>query len=171
MACSFSRCSGSPCGKHPRPGAEIDIVSLVSCHKDISFHLSYYKFGGIQTEVDLILARTGTFSNVDNLSKFTICSFHRDIFRIGWKRPISQFADSIAAHKTRRTKPERDFGKALSQEIFTTTKCLIPVGSGKLPSQISSLKNLNQYTKLLIILTIFFHAKLSVYFFLLASGY
>ena len=103
MACSFARYSGVPCGKSQRYSGDSDIVSLASCQKDITSHLTYYKFGGIENELDLILARVGTFSkpSEDEFVKLTICPFHRDIFGIGWKRPTRQCAvpDSMAAHK------------------------------------------------------------------------
>ena len=134
MACSFARYSGSPCGKNPRYSGDSDIVSLASCQKDITSHLSYYKFGGIENEHELILARTGTFSKPSNdkYIQLTICPFHRDIFGIGWKRPTRHCAvpDSIAAHKASKSKPGRGIGKILSQRILATTNCLIPVGSG-----------------------------------------
>ena len=87
------------------------------------------------------LACTETFSKVQNLSNFTIFPFW-----ICWKRPNLQciVPHSIAAHRTRRTKPkrerERGIGKVISWEILKITKCLIPVGSHKLPTLPSSLK-------------------------------
>ncbi len=133
MACSFARYSGSPCGINPRYSADVDVVSLAQCQKDIKAHLSYYKFSGIEDEAGLILARTGTFNRPRNedLMKLTICPFHRDVFGVGWKRPSRMCAvrDSIAAHKG-RNKPVRGIGKALSQHILANTNCLIPVGSG-----------------------------------------
>ena len=44
------------------------------------------KFSGIETEVELILARCGCFQKPANLSDMAICPVHRAKLGIGWRR-------------------------------------------------------------------------------------
>ena len=132
MTCSFAKYSGVQCGKNPGIKGEDSVVSLISCQKDIGAHVRYNKFQGVESEVELILARTETFAEPDNLSRLTICPQHRYVLGTGWKRSTRQctIPNSIAAHKE-QGKFDRSIGKELSKWIFETTGCFLPVGSGK----------------------------------------
>jgi len=62
MSCSFLDLVGGLCGaeKHARhPSTQT--VSLSSCSKDIRSHKRFLQFSGVETEIELILARSVIF--------------------------------------------------------------------------------------------------------------
>ena len=65
--CSFQRLVGGQCGKDPRSTKVQDLVPLLTCNKDISRHkssLGLMTGSGVDTEVELILARSSIFSSL-----------------------------------------------------------------------------------------------------------
>ena len=63
--CSFQRLVGGQCGQDPRSTKVQDLVPLLTCNKDISRHkssLGLMTGSGVDTEVELILARSSIFS-------------------------------------------------------------------------------------------------------------
>ena len=50
-------------------------------------HKKFLKFSGVQTEVELILARCGCFEKPSHFLEMTICPAHRARLGIGWRRP------------------------------------------------------------------------------------
>ena len=60
ICCSFKSIVEGQCSfdRKDREG-DTRVIPLLSCQKDISGHLSMYKFSGPENEVDLILCRAG----------------------------------------------------------------------------------------------------------------
>ena len=74
--CSFQRLVGGQCGQDPRSTKVQDLVPLLTCNKDISRHkssLGLMTGSGVDTEVELILARSSIFSFPSNISDMGIC--------------------------------------------------------------------------------------------------
>ena len=87
MACTFSLLVGGECGADPKSKtASRKIVPLVSCSKNISSHKKQLHFSGCETEIELILARSGCFQTPENIHDMTICPLHRVSLGIGWRR-------------------------------------------------------------------------------------
>ena len=77
---SFQRLVGGQCGQDPRSTKVQDLVPLLTCNKDISRHkssLGLMTGSGVDTEVELILARSSIFSFPSNISDMDICPAHR----------------------------------------------------------------------------------------------
>ena len=87
MACTFSLLVGGECGADPKSKtASRKIVPLVSCSKNISSHKKQLQFSGCETEIELILARSGCFQTPENIHDMTICPLHHVSLGIGWRR-------------------------------------------------------------------------------------
>ena len=87
--CSFQRLVGGQCGQDPRSTKVQDLVPLLTCNKDISRHkssLGLMTGSGVDTEVELTLARSSIFSFPSNISDMDICPAHRSSLGIGWRR-------------------------------------------------------------------------------------
>lgn len=67
MSCSFVNIVGGICGADERSSSSTSIIPLTQCNKDIKNHKKFLKFSGVQTEVELILARCGCFEKPSNL--------------------------------------------------------------------------------------------------------
>ena len=77
MECTFSLLVGGECGADPKSKtASRKIVPLVSCSKNISSHKKQLQFSGCETEIELILARSGCFQTPENIHDMTICPLH-----------------------------------------------------------------------------------------------
>ena len=84
MSCSFSDIIGGVCGADERArNRSSSTIPLSLCDKDISSHKQSLQFSGVETEVDLILARCGIFERPVRLSEMTICPCHRSKLGIG----------------------------------------------------------------------------------------
>ena len=59
MSCSFFNIVGGICGAEERTSTSTSVIALTQCNKDIRHHKKFLKFSGIETEVELILARCG----------------------------------------------------------------------------------------------------------------
>ena len=111
-------------------------VSLSSCSKDIRSHKGFLQFSGVETEIELILARSGVFVKPVNFSEMTVCPLHRSTLGIGWRRAsrLCSVPQDVSGHKKESEKvpaAERGISLQHSIHIFELTKNLVPVGSGK----------------------------------------
>ena len=136
--CSFQRLVGGQCGQDPRSTKVQDLVPLLTCNKDISRHKSSLMLmtgSGIDTEVELILARSSIFSFPSNISDIDICLAHRSSLGIGWRRGLARCR--IPAQPLKRVRKFRTAGRGISKDIsrliLPTTGIFLPVGSGKCP--------------------------------------
>ena len=84
MSCLFSNIVGGICGADERTSSSTSVTPLTRCNRDVKTHKKSLKFSGIETEVELILARCGCFQKPANLSDMTICPVHRAKLGIGW---------------------------------------------------------------------------------------
>ena len=117
--CSFKTIAGGQCSfeRKDRNG-DTRVIPLLSCQKDISGHLSTYKFSGPENEVDLILCRAGFPNFTHNTESMTICPSNRSKLGIGWSRGSTikcRVPQSMSGHGTGKTakwpKAERGIGK------------------------------------------------------------
>lgn len=137
MSCSFKIIYGGECCADIRARKAETVIPLVSCCKQIKNHKKSLDFSGIETEVDLILARCGIFQHsTSNTHEMTICPSHRSRLGIGWRRTRKSccMPPSISKHaKDSRCAPlaQRGINLFHSCKIHEITNELIPVGSGK----------------------------------------
>lgn len=137
MSCSFLNIVGGVCGAEERARhRSTQTVSLSSCSKDIRSHKRFLQFSGVETEIELILARSGIFVKPVNFSEMTVYPLHRSSLGIGWRR-ASRFCGvprAVSGHEKESEKvPAAERGITLqhSIQIFELTRNLVPVGSGK----------------------------------------
>jgi len=83
MSCSFLDIVGA---EERARHSSTRTVSLSSCGKDTKSHKRFLQFSGVETEIELILARTGIFVKPVNFSEMTVCPLHRSSLGIGWRR-------------------------------------------------------------------------------------
>ena len=135
MACTFSLLVGGECGADPKSKtASRKIVPLVSCSKNISSHKKQPQFSGCETEIELILARSGCFQTPENIHDMTICPLHRVSLGIGSRRSkrVCSVPGKLSGHSEESKKnAERGCSLAQSKYILEATGEFIPVGSGK----------------------------------------
>ena len=136
MSCSLFNIAGGICGADERSSSSISIIPLTQCNKGIQKHNTFLKFSGVQTEVELILARCGCFEKPLNFLEITICLAHRARLGIGWQRPsgLCSVPEVVSGHcKHLRKVPTLQKGINLSQSVklLKVTNQFLPVGSGK----------------------------------------
>ena len=68
MSCSFLDIVGGVCGAEER-ARPTQTVSLSSCGKDIRSHERLLQFSGVETEIELILVKSGIFVKPVNFRK------------------------------------------------------------------------------------------------------
>ena len=112
------------------------LIPLTQCNKEIKKHKRSLKFSGVETEVELILARCGCFEKPSNFLEMTICPTHRARLGIGWQRPsgLCSVPEVVLGHcKDLWKVPTMQKGINLSQSIslLELTNQFVPVGSGK----------------------------------------
>ena len=134
--CSFQRLVGGECGQDPRSTKVQD--PLLTCNKDISRHkssLGLMTGSGIDTEVELILARSSIFSFLSNISDMDICPAHRSSLGIGWRRGLARcrIPAQLSKHVRKSRSTDRGINKDISRLILRITGIFLPVGSGKYP--------------------------------------
>ena len=135
--CSFQRLVGGHCSRDKRSRVEKGgvILPLRSCEKYILTHKQAVGANDVQSEVDLILARSSIFSTPSNISDMTICPAHRSSLGIGWRRGSQRCRVpaelSRHAKEGKSRKADRGINKALSRTILRRTGIFVPVGSGK----------------------------------------
>ena len=139
--CSFQRLVGGQCGQNPRSTKVQDLVPLltsVTCNKDISRHkssLGLMTGSGVDTEVELILARSSIFSFPSNISDMDICPSHRSSPGIGWRMGSARcrIPAQLSKHVRKSRTTDRGISKDISRLILRITGIFLPVGSGKCP--------------------------------------
>ena len=136
--CSFQRLVGGQCGQDPRSTKVQDLVPLLTCNKDISRHkssLGLMTGSGVDTEVELILARSSIFSFPSNISDMDICPAHRSTLGIGWRRGLARcrIPAQLSKHVRKSRSTDRGINKDISRLILRITGIFLPVGSGKYP--------------------------------------
>ena len=136
--CWFQRLVGGQCGQDPRSTKVKDLVPLLTCNKDISRHkssLGLMTGSGVDTEVELIVARSSISSFPFNISDMDICPAHRSSLGIGWRRGLARFRIPAQLSKHVRKSPTTDRGisKDISRLVLRITGRFLPVGSGKCP--------------------------------------
>ena len=139
MSCSFLNIVGGICGADERTSSSTSVTPLMRCNRDIKNHKKSLKFSGIETEVELILAKCGCFQKPANLLDMTICPVHRAKLGLGWRRTgnLCTIPEVVSGHcKELRKAPALEKGINLfqSMKIFELSKQLVPVGSGKQPT-------------------------------------
>ena len=75
---------------------------------------------GVDTEVDLILARSSIFSCPPNISDLNICPAHRYSLGIGWRRGAARcrVPTQLSKHVRKSRAADRGIGKELSRSIL-----------------------------------------------------
>jgi len=141
--CSFKSIVGGCCAHDQKDRNQKKVVvPLVSCRKSVSAHTQALRFRGIESEVDLILARASIFSTPQNISELTICPAHRSSLGISWRRGAERcrVPKELAEHGKRGKWPraERGMSKDFSKTILQSTGVFVPVGSGKYYSRKSA---------------------------------
>ena len=131
MSCSFLNIVGGICGADERTSSSTSVTPLTRCNRDIKNHKKSLKFSGIETEVELILARCGCFQKPANLSDMTICPVHRAKLGLGWRRTgnLCTIPEVVSGHcKELRKAPALEKGINLfqSMKIFELSKQLVP---------------------------------------------
>ena len=129
MACTFSLLVGGECGADPKSKtASRKIVPLVSCSKNISSHKKQLQFSGCETEIELILARSGCFQTPENIHDMTICPLHRLNLGIGWRRSkrVCSVPGKLSGHSEESKKnAERGCSLAQSKIISRFFNCCV----------------------------------------------
>ena len=76
MSCSLIDIAGGVCGAEERARHQsTQTISLSSCSKDIRSHKRFLQFSGVETEIELNLARSGIFVKPENFSEMTVCHY------------------------------------------------------------------------------------------------
>ncbi len=82
--CPFRDIAGGEYGADSRDSAnKYEVVKLQSCLKDIREHKRQYRTYGVETEIELILARANIFDRPRNLENLCICPGHRAVLGLG----------------------------------------------------------------------------------------
>ena len=136
MSCSFLNIVVGICGADECTSSSTSVTPLTRCNRDIKNHKKSLKFSGIETEVELILARCGCFQKPANLSDMTICPAK---LGLDWRRTgnLCTIPEVVSGYcKELRKAPALEKGINLfqSMKIFELSKQLVPVGSGKQPT-------------------------------------
>ena len=138
---SFQRLVGGQCGQDPRSTKVQDLVALPTCNKDISRYKSSLRLmngSGVDTEVELILARSSIFSFPSNISNMDICSAHRSSLGIGWRRGLARcrIPAQLSKHVRKSRTTDRGISEDISGLILRITGIFLPVGSSKRKSNV-----------------------------------
>ena len=136
MLCSFFKIAVGICGADECSSSSTSIIPFTKCDKEIQKHKKVLKFPGVQTEVELILARCGCFEKPSNVLEMTICPAHRARLGIGWRGPngLCDVPEVVSGHcKDLRKVQVSHKGINLSQsmKLLEDTNQFLPVGSGK----------------------------------------
>ena len=104
MSCSLLDIVGGVCGAEERARHQsTQTVSLSSCSKDIRSHKRFLQFSGVETEIELILVRSGIFVKPVNFSEMTVCPLHQSSLGNGieWRRAsrLCSVPQHVSGHK------------------------------------------------------------------------
>ena len=99
-------------------------------------YLCHHAAGIEQTEIELILVRSGIFVKPVNFSEMTVCPLHRSSLGIGWRRAsrLCSVPQDVSGHKNESKEvpaAERGITLQQSKQTFELTKNLVPVEPGK----------------------------------------
>lgn len=136
LNCTFNALVGTNCGYDSKQRKKIiEIVPLTECERDISCHKSQWSFHGVDTEVDLILARCGIYELPKNITSWIICSRHRASLGVGWKRSsrkcgVPGILSSHSPRVSKRPVAERGLSKDGCLLIYKETGIFWAVGTG-----------------------------------------
>lgn len=136
-SCSFQAIVGGQCGYDSKDRSRsVGILPLLNCKRDIAFHKSYYSINDVETEVELILARSSLFEQPRNVEKLLICPFHRASLGVSWNRRSSKCCIPVSlshhsANVNKKPKADRGLNKGGSQTVFKETGIFLAVGSGE----------------------------------------
>ena len=136
VSCHFQRRTNTACSFERRDVKQnTEIIALRACGKDISDHKSLWAFSGVETETELILARSGVFDAEEKQKLYesgTICPHHRSELGLGWRRNYNKCSipQEISKHDNKR-KSDRGINRFASEQIFLSAGVLVPIGSGK----------------------------------------
>ena len=92
---------------------------------------AFLQFSGVETEIELILARSGFFAKPINFSEITVCPLHRSSLGIGWRRAsrLCSVPQDVSGHKKESKEvPAAERGITLqhSIKILEIMKTLVP---------------------------------------------
>ena len=115
---------------------------MLTCNKDISRHkssLGLMTGSGVDTEVELILARSSIFSFPSNISDMVICPAHCSLLGIGWRRDLAccSIPVQLSKHLRKSRTKDRGINKDISRLILRITgifiqSALVSVHSNKI---------------------------------------
>ena len=102
MSCSFLDIVGGVCGAEERarhPSTQTVLLSW--CSKDIRSHKCFLQFSGVETEIELIVARSGIFVKPAYVSEMTVCPLHRSSLVIERRRAsrLCSVPRNVSGHK------------------------------------------------------------------------
>ena len=129
---SFRKLVGGNCGLNSRNPNETNVVSLLSCKKDISGHKRCFGINDIDSEVELILARASIFSLPSDVGDRTVCPSHRYSLGIGWRRGShrcripSGLSKHVQEGKSRKAETHRGLAKRFQELSFAELEYLLP---------------------------------------------
>jgi len=134
--CTFHDVVGTDCGSDSKDRSNsTTLLPLTECVRDISSHKSQFAFHGLDTEIELILARCGIFEPPANIVSWVICSKHRATLGVSWKRASRKCCvpGILSKHSPRVAKrpvAERGLSKDGSILVYKETGIFLPVGTG-----------------------------------------
>ena len=143
VSCCFQKLVGGVCASDKRYEGAV-VVPLSSCQKDHRLgHTRSVGVSDINSEVELILARSSIFSPPRDISSWTICRSHRSSLDIGWRRGVHRcrVPPGLSKHASRgkTRKADRGISKSESKAILKQTGVFVAVGSGKYTFVLTSL--------------------------------
>ncbi|CAB3983461.1 Hypothetical predicted protein [Paramuricea clavata] len=137
ISCSLKEIIGGTCGYDRKDRTQSTVViPLQVFNKEIVAHKSTFQFSGVESDVELILSRTGIFISPENIHCWTICPLHRSKLGLGWSRGNNarcRVPAALSSHRQANGKwPKCDKGidKDDSQLILKMTGIFLQVGSG-----------------------------------------
>ena len=137
-SCSFQAIVGGQCGCDAKDrNKSTGIIALKDGTRDIHEHKRYFSITGVETEIELILARACIFESPRGMDSFKICPRHRAILGVSWKRGSAKccIPTILSKHSVdvkKRPKAERSMSKSGSKTVLKETGVFLAVGSGKL---------------------------------------
>ena len=121
MSCSLLDIVVGDCGAEESARHQsTQTVSLTSCSKDIRSHKRFLQSSGGETEIELILARSGIFVKPVSFSEMTVCPLYRSSLRIGWRRAgrLCSVPQDVSGHNKESKKvPATERGITLQHSI------------------------------------------------------
>ena len=99
-SCSFQAIVGGQCGFDAKDrNKSTSIIALKDCTRAIDEHKRYFSITGVETEIELILARACIFESPRDIDSFKICPRHRATLGVSWKRGSAKCSVPIILSK------------------------------------------------------------------------